>query len=195
MLHRICTISGLSPEVRSKHYLMNLANAENWDLITSCSINEDGESTQSIDNCVYIQQYFQFYGYQTQVLPAALTTPDECMKLAGVQHITIAPALLQSLAEIRRSDTGSQFDYWEPQAFCKMVEQYRRNVGFSRSSDKVIPATEPPTLIGDQAAFRMALTRNDSGSSELKQIYAINEFCEAQIKLENLLMPHLWRMG
>lgn len=84
----------------------------------------------------------------TQVLPASLTSTSEIMALAGIQHITIAPSLLEQLAaNTAASDaTLSVFDE--------------------------LPATYEPHpllfLADDEAAFRIAFTRRDNGEGERK---------------------------
>lgn len=70
------------------------------------------------------------------------------MALAGVSHLTIAPALLQALAD---SDVGSNT---------------------TASLFDGIPATYEPHpqlfLADDEAAFRIAFVRRDNGEGERK---------------------------
>jgi len=97
--------------------------------------------------CLETQRYYEKHNLKTQVLPASLTSTDEIMALAGVNHITIAPALLQQLATtLAPSDTASLFDQ--------------------------LPATfEPHPLLvfgKDESAFRIAFTRSGKGEGKRK---------------------------
>lgn len=49
--------------------------------------------------CVAIQAYYKSINAPTQVLPASLTSLEEIFQLAGVNHLTIAPHLLEQLAK------------------------------------------------------------------------------------------------
>ncbi|ESZ96602.1 transaldolase [Sclerotinia borealis F-4128] len=62
--------------------------------------------------CFQIQQYYRKHNHKAKVLPASLTNIDEIMMLAGVDHITIAPALLRELAatSIQGYEVKSLFD-------------------------------------------------------------------------------------
>jgi len=97
--------------------------------------------------CLETQRYYEKHNFKTQVLPASLTSTDEIMALAGVNHITIAPALLQKLA----TTSG-------PSGITSLFDQ--------------LPATfEPHPLIlfgKDESAFRIAFTRSGNGEGERK---------------------------
>lgn len=94
------------------------------------------------------------------------------MSLAGVQHITIAPPLLQALADAPPTD------------------EYR-----SLFSSVSVPAEQQPakklSFIRDEAGFRMAVTRSGGGAQEKKLTEAINIFCDMQVKLKELMRPLL----
>ena len=152
---------------------------------------EERDSSQAIENCVAIQSYFQFHKYSTQVLPAALLDTEECMALAGVQHMTISPALLRELAETGVSVCESRFDLKDGSMFERMVTGYKRNIGLLGRDEQDSTAQEKLSFIDDEVAFRVALSRSDRGFSESKQIYAINEFCESQLKLQDLMSKQL----
>ena len=77
---------------------------------------------------------------------------EECMAFAGVHHITIAPPLLEQLATTRTADVEHQY----PSLFDK------DDVG-----QKIM---EQKHYFEDESAFRMAVTRNDNGTSEAKLI-------------------------
>ena len=85
---------------------------------------------------------------KTRVLPASLTSTAEIMELAGVHHITIAPALLLQLATTPAS---------------------------SRTAKSLFDQTENATnvwkgspFVDDEAGYRIAFTRSGSGEGERK---------------------------
>lgn len=116
--------------------------------------------------CLEAQTYYKSYGFKTQVLPASLTSIDEIMALAGVDHITIAPGLLQELATTPASAlaTKSLFD-GKPE-----VSPMAKRV-FGR----------------DEAGYRIAFTRSANGEGERKLTQAINIFCDMQDKIEAMM--------
>ncbi|KAK5943162.1 hypothetical protein PMZ80_004168 [Knufia obscura] len=109
--------------------------------------------------CVQAQSHFRKHGHMTKVLPASLISVDECMSLAGVDHMTIAPALLQQLSEAPAREQST-------------IEA----VDVSDVDDSM-----------DEKAFRMSMTRRDGGRGEIKQVRAINVFADFQMKLEQLM--------
>lgn len=86
---------------------------------------------------------------RTAVLPASLTSVKECMALAGARYLTIAPALLQGLAETSCDDVEAEY----PSLFTKEAE-----------------AAEVPDMrfVDDEERYRMAFTRNTGGANENK---------------------------
>ena len=104
--------------------------------------------------CIQAQKYYKQYELATKVLVASLTSVDEIMVLAGVDHITIAPKLLHELAS---SETNpSNFADNKPG-----IEQ------FKAARDPTLPRI---SYADDEAAFRMAMTREANGASEGKLI-------------------------
>ncbi|MCJ1451354.1 hypothetical protein MMC28_001690 [Mycoblastus sanguinarius] len=120
--------------------------------------------------CVSAQRYYKQHDFSTKVLPASLTSINEIMLLAGVDHITIAPALLRELAS---------------------TEVNGSTVGLPSLIDKVETSADlfPPRLsyVDDEPAFRMAMTRDKNGTNEAKLVQAINIFCDLQLKFEALM--------
>ena len=98
--------------------------------------------------CFEAQKYYEKNGIKTQVLPASLTSITEIMELAGVHHMTIAPALLEQLANTpaSTSTTASLFDQG-PATF----ETYAGR-----------------SFVNDEAGYRMAFTRSGNGEGERK---------------------------
>ncbi|KAA8569274.1 hypothetical protein EYC84_000935 [Monilinia fructicola] len=113
--------------------------------------------------CLEIQQYYRKNNKKTKVLPASLTNIDEIMILAGVNHITIAPALLRELA-------------------ATPVEGYAVQSIFDKSSEE----EKVPSLINfaSESDWRIAFTRSGKGEGERKLSQAINIFCDMQTQLE-----------
>ncbi len=62
--------------------------------------------------CVHSHRLYSANKVKTKVLAASLTSVDEIMSLAGVDHITISPGLLEKLSETPASENtkGSLFD-------------------------------------------------------------------------------------
>lgn len=116
--------------------------------------------------CLEAQTYYKSHGLKTQVLPASLTSIDEIMALAGVDHITIAPALLQELATTPASAlaTKSLFD----------------------GEAEAVPIATRVFGI-DEAGYRIAFTRSANGEGERKLTQAINIFCDMQDKIEVMM--------
>ncbi|KAH6679417.1 transaldolase [Halenospora varia] len=97
--------------------------------------------------CVDAQRYYEKYGYQTQVLPASLTSTDEIMALAGVHHITIAPSLLVELKQ-------------------KSVDGLSVKSLFDGENEEVWGKGEEKVWGGDESGWRMAFTRSKGGDGE-----------------------------
>lgn len=117
-----------------------------------------------------IQAYYEANSLATQVLPASLTSIQECMALAGAKHITIAPPLLKLLATTSASNVTTEF----PSLF----------------DDAKLAAVKASTKSGwlkDEAGYRLAVTLSDAGKQEVKLTQAINIFCDMQVKLEALM--------
>lgn len=117
--------------------------------------------------CLEAQRYYEANKVKTQVLPASLTSTAEIMELAGVHHITIAPALLQQLALAPASSlttkslfdqTGTAMEVWKGKPF-----------------------------IDDEPGYRIAFTRSGNGEGERKLSQAINIFYDMQTKFEALM--------
>ncbi|KAL1970896.1 hypothetical protein VTN77DRAFT_2730 [Rasamsonia byssochlamydoides] len=116
--------------------------------------------------CVSIQQYFKSINAKTQVMPASLTSTEEIFSLAGVDHITISPPLLEQLAQPGSvPTTQSLFD---------------RDLSTVEVPSKV-------SYVNDPSAYRLALSKEQKGAGEEKLTQAINIFCEMQDKLEALV--------
>jgi Transaldolase/Fructose-6-phosphate aldolase len=96
--------------------------------------------------CVAIQKYYKSVGAVTKVLPASLTSTDEVLALAGVDHITVAPPLLELLAV----------------PGCPIPPSF-----FDNDTSRLTALPKTPYL-KDEAAYRIAFTRDLAGASEEK---------------------------
>lgn len=133
------------------------------------------DQQKAFDFCREAQTFYNAQSSKTRVLAASLTSVEEVMQLAGVDHITISAALLKQLAGREASSWHSKVgDYFAqgPAAKSLAVEEYTR-------------------LFRDESAWRLAFTRSGFGSSEGKIIQAINYFSDFQEKLEALVRQNV----
>jgi transaldolase len=70
------------------------------------------DHNKAMNLCVAAHRLYSSNEVKTKVLPASLTSVDEIMALAGADHITISPELLQKLIETPASEEtkASLFD-------------------------------------------------------------------------------------
>ena len=126
---------------------------------------------------VRAQRYYQHFGVRTQVLPASLTSVRECLALAGASHITISPPLLRKLADM---NAFPSLDGW--------LGEYPSL--FDATTDVEggeYEAPEERDWLGDEAGWRMAVTRSKEGRNEGKLVEAVDICCGFQVKLEELM--------
>ncbi|PYH48833.1 transaldolase family protein [Aspergillus saccharolyticus JOP 1030-1] len=139
--------------------------------------------------CPQIQAYYHQIGSRTLVLPASLTSTTEILALAGVHHITIAPGLLQQLAALpgveagvsTNTTTASLFDATNPV------------VNADTDTDNGQLPKSPLSFVNNEAAYRLAFTRDAGGESEGKLVQAVNIFCDMQDKLVQLMAAVMQR--
>jgi transaldolase len=120
--------------------------------------------------CGAAQRYYRQIGARTQVLPASLTSIDEVLVLAGVDHITISPPLLTQL-----SNTP-----WH-------CDDYKSEIGSILATTEGDVHEDFAAILQDESAWRLAFTRCGRGTSEGKIVQAINIFYDMQINLEALI--------
>lgn len=99
------------------------------------------------------------------------------MSLSGVKHITVSPPLLRELSSTLVADNSVSKSLFED-------EEYVGKIAETISE-------QPLNLIDDEERFRMQFTRRDGGKQEIKQVKAINVFADMQVKLEEIVRPHL----
>ena len=115
--------------------------------------------TPLFELCVSAQRYYKQHGFTTKVLPASLTSINEIMLLAGVDHITIAPKLLRELASAETDPSNAPN---LPSLFDEV----------KTSGDQIPPKL---SFADNEDAFRMALTRDANGANEGKLIQVRRE--------------------
>lgn len=120
--------------------------------------------------CREAQAYYNAYNHRTRVLAASLTSVDEVLQLAGVNHITISPILLHALSRLDVSKTT------------KRPGQYFADEPAAKS----LNALKYASILRDESAWKLAFTRSGFGTNEGKIIQAINYFSDFQEKLEEL---------
>ncbi|KAJ5199275.1 hypothetical protein N7472_004479 [Penicillium cf. griseofulvum] len=117
--------------------------------------------------CAAIQKYYQSIDSATQVLPASLTSVEEIFLLAGVDRLTIAPGLLTQL-----------------------TQPYAANVKSLLDIGPTLPVPAPGfSFINDPGLYQITFARDLGGASHIKltETKAVNIFCDAQDKLEQLM--------
>lgn len=118
--------------------------------------------------CGVAQQYYRKIGSRTQVLPASLTSINEVLVLAGVDHITVSPPLLVQLSN----------------TYCN---EYEGDIGSVLKAAENTADEDYTAILMDESAWRLAFTRSGRGTSEGKIIQAINIFYEMQVSLEAMI--------
>ncbi|KAJ8114103.1 hypothetical protein ONZ43_g4987 [Nemania bipapillata] len=131
---------------------------------------EDKE--KSFRTCGLSQRLYQTQAQGTQVVAASLTSIHEVMMLAGINHITVSPLLLQELDK-------TPADSWEG-AIGSVFENT------SSEAEDVDHGS-----IEEEAAWRLAFSMDQGGRSEAKLNDAIKLFSEKQESLENLVRSYI----
>ncbi|KAG9560970.1 transaldolase, partial [Aureobasidium melanogenum] len=110
---------------------------------------------------------------KTLVMPASLTSVEECLKVSGAHHITISPPLLAALASTPTSASSS------PHFFDQVVE----------GEDKKDAALLETVTRED--SYRIRYTRCKNGAAEKKLVDAINIFADCQDATEVLVRRYV----
>ena len=106
--------------------------------------------------CLEAQEYYERHAYKTKVKAAGLLTVSEAKKLAGVASVTVAPALLHTLAETQ----GTAAEAWRESLFFKDPEK-------KKETDAAIGGSQQ-TFLNDETAYREAFARRYAGKGESK---------------------------
>lgn len=129
------------------------------------------DENKAFDFCREAQAYYLSKSIRTQVLAASLTSVDEVMQLAGIQHVTVSASLLTQMAARDVSDWNGN------------LGGYFAEGPNERSWEK----RDYESLAKDESAWKLAFTRHGFGTSEGKIVQAINYFSDFQEKLEELV--------
>ncbi|KAH0342271.1 transaldolase, partial [Aureobasidium melanogenum] len=112
---------------------------------------------------------------KTLVMPASLTSVEECLQVSGAHHITISPPLLAALASTPASASASA----SPHFFDQVVE----------GEDKEDAALLETVTRED--SYRIRYTRCKNGAAEKKLVDAINIFADCQDATEELVRRYV----
>ncbi|KAM4055900.1 transaldolase/Fructose-6-phosphate aldolase domain-containing protein [Hirsutella rhossiliensis] len=123
---------------------------------------------KAFDLCREAQTYFRDNAHRTRVVAASLTSVDEVMQLAGLDHITVSPGLLHKLA-------------------ARDASSWSGSPGAYVAADPDKPRAQYRELVANEAAWRLAFTRSGFGTSEGKMVQVINYFADFDEKLEALV--------
>ncbi|KPM44578.1 hypothetical protein AK830_g1888 [Neonectria ditissima] len=126
---------------------------------------------KAFDFCREAQAYYIAHSFRTQVLAASLTSVDEVMQLAGIQHVTVSPPLLRALS-------ARDLSAWDGE-----LGGYFAKGPAARSWE----TRDYAALVRDEGAWKLAFARSGFGASEGKTVSAINYFCDFQEKLEDVV--------
>ncbi|KAL7939277.1 hypothetical protein V8C35DRAFT_286211 [Trichoderma chlorosporum] len=125
--------------------------------------------------CREAQAYYNANNHRTRVLAASLTSVEEVLQLAGVNHITISPILLHALSRRGVSSATKKLgQYFADEPAAKSLESKRYT-----------------DILRDESAWKLAFTRSGFGTSAGKIIQAINYFSDFQEKLEELARRYI----
>lgn len=130
--------------------------------------------------CGQAQRYYKARSSKTKVLPASLTSIEDVMVLAGADHITVAPPLLELLASTlaegwRGCELGSVFK-----------NEDAPSSGSADERNDEAKAGDLDRVVSNYSAWRLAFARSDGGHSEGKLSQAISIFADMQEKLEEI---------
>ena len=104
--------------------------------------------------CREAQGYYERHSHKTRVKAAGLLTVAEAKKLAGVASLTIAPALLHTLAETKEEEAEASRD----SLFTNNPEKAEVENGYPK----------PQSFLNNEMAYREAFAKRYSGKGEAK---------------------------
>ncbi|CAD0110164.1 unnamed protein product [Aureobasidium uvarum] len=119
------------------------------------------------------QNFYARIGSKTLVMPASLTSVEECLRVAGAHHITISPPLLAALAATPSSSSAAPSIFDESDTAAEAV------------NDAQLLET-----VKDEASYRIRYTRLKNGVQEKKIVDAINIFADCQDQTEELVVRY-----
>lgn len=104
--------------------------------------------------CREAQEYYEHHSHKTRVKAAGLLKVAEAKKLAGVASLTIAPALLHTLAETQEEEGEASRD----SLFANNPEKAEVENGYPK----------PQSFLNNEMAYREAFTKRYGGKGEAK---------------------------
>ena len=122
------------------------------------------------------QNFYSRIGSKTLVMPASLTSVEECLKVSGAHHITISPPLLAALAATPAAAAASSST---------------ATVFFDEIVDEAEGDEALMELAKDEAKYRIRYTRLKNGAAEKKLCDAINIFADCQDATEELVRRYV----
>ncbi|KAL9610233.1 MAG: hypothetical protein Q9167_005055 [Letrouitia subvulpina] len=109
--------------------------------------------------CVEAQDYYRRFSYQTRVKAAGGLTVEEVLAIAGVDSLTIAPALLRTLSEAD-----------------ELEETVKDLSLFEKEDSTKAKQIEHLSFVNDEAGFREAFSKANGGQGVTKTQQVI-KFC------------------
>jgi transaldolase len=144
---------------------------------------------------VLSQRFYNRHSIPTRVLPASLTSIQDCLKLAGADYITISPPLLHELAAT--TPAPSQ-DLQVPSLFDTLPDHSKASSAENAVEDLttiVIRSSGSDWIPFDwrrnEAVWREAMLASANGQHEEKLREAIGLFCGFQKRIELLVERYL----
>lgn len=118
--------------------------------------------------------YTRISNTKTQVMPASLTSVEECLQVSGANHITISPPLLAALAATPAPATSAPLFFDE-----------------AGDETEALGDGALMELVKSEAKYRIAYTRLKNGAAEKKIVDAINIFADCQDATEELIRRYV----
>lgn len=144
------------------------------------------DAAPALPLCGAAQQYLSSRNTarKAQVLAASLTSIEQVMQLARIQHITVSPPLLAELAATPAAG-------WPGAA---RIGEVVANTAAGMASGIAPPdlavnadrGAELDALVRDEGRWRMAFARAAGGAAAAKVVQAINIFADMQERLEEI---------
>ncbi|KAI5207071.1 hypothetical protein E4T39_02136 [Aureobasidium subglaciale] len=119
------------------------------------------------------QNFYTRISSRTLVMPASLTSVEECLQVAGAHHITISPPLLAALAATPAPTSSA------PLFFDEELK------GEEKGDEELMEGVK------EEASFRIRYTRLKGGAAEKKLVDAINIFADCQDGIEELVRRYV----
>ncbi|KAI5254551.1 hypothetical protein E4T42_02313 [Aureobasidium subglaciale] len=119
------------------------------------------------------QNFYTRISSRTLVMPASLTSVEECLQVSGAHHITISPPLLAALAATPAPASSAPLFFDE--------EVKGEQVGDEALMEGV----------KEEASYRIRYTRLKNGAAEKKLVDAINIFADCQDGIEELVRRYV----